>query len=136
MSDVVTIRLAGEPKGKGRPRFGNGRTFTPAATRAYEAALRYAAQETMGSRPLMTGPLDVIVMASFPIPKSFSKSKRSDALIGEVRPVVKPDIDNLLKVIDALNGVVFEDDKQIVKAEIEKRYASSPCLEIQVRARA
>lgn len=138
MNDVVTIRLAGAPQGKGRPRFARatGRAFTPAATRSYEAALRYVAQESMGDRPLMTGPLDVIVMASFPIPKSFSKTKRSDALIGEVRPVVKPDIDNLLKVIDALNGVVFEDDKQIVKAEVEKRYASSPCLEIQVRTRA
>jgi Holliday junction resolvase RusA-like endonuclease len=130
----VIIRLAGEPKGKGRPRFAraSGRAFTPAATRSYEAALRYAAQETMGERPLMVGALEILVVANFPVPKSFSKAKRLAALAGEARPTVKPDVDNLLKTIDALNGVVFEDDKQIVSATVQKFYSDRPDLTIRV----
>ena len=52
MIEPVFIRLSGEPKGKGRPRFvkQSGRAFTPSATRSYEAALRFAAQEAMARR--------------------------------------------------------------------------------------
>ena len=42
--DRVAFTIPGEPIGKGRPRFGNGRTYTPARTRAYEAAIASAAQ--------------------------------------------------------------------------------------------
>lgn len=134
MSGSVIIRLAGEPKGKGRPRFAraNGRAFTPAATRSYESALRYAAQEIMGSRPLLTGPLEVLVVAAFPIPASFSKAKRADAIMGTLRPTKKPDADNLMKTLDALNGVVFVDDAQVVEGAIKKVYAEKPELTIQV----
>jgi Holliday junction resolvase RusA-like endonuclease len=136
VADSIVIRLDGEPQGKGRPRFvrATGRAFTPASTRSYEAKLAYQAQEIMAGRPLLSGPLRVLVVACFPIPKSFSKGKRLDALQGIVYPTVKPDVDNLLKCLDALNGVVWEDDKLVVSAEVQKRYASQPCLEIEVRA--
>ncbi|WP_082524133.1 RusA family crossover junction endodeoxyribonuclease [Methylobacterium sp. Leaf399] len=39
---------------------------------------------------------------------------------------------NLLKVLDALNEVVWRDDKQIAKAAIEKRYGAKPELVIQI----
>lgn len=134
----ILIRLSGNPQGKERPRFvrASGRAFTPAATRSYEAALRYRAQEVMGETPPLTGPLEVLVVAGFPIPQSMSKGKRAQALIGELRPVVKPDIDNLLKCFDALNGVVWVDDKQIVVATVKKLYALDPALSIQVKAAA
>jgi Holliday junction resolvase RusA-like endonuclease len=132
----VTIRLAGDPHGKGRPRFvrSTGHAFTPAATRSYEAALRYAAQEAMEGRELLSGPLRIMVVAGFPIPTSFSKSKRLDALVGSVHPTKRPDCDNLLKCVDALNGVVWADDKQIIEARIIKTYTGSPGLTIQVTA--
>ncbi len=132
---LVTIRLTGEPEGKGRPRFDrrSGRAYTPASTRSYEAALRLAAQAEMAGRPLMTGALEVLIVAAFPIPKSFSKAKRSDALVGALRPTRKPDADNLLKGIDALNGVVWEDDAQVTDATVKKIYAERPELTIQVR---
>lgn len=131
---MITIRLLGTPQGKGRARFvrSTGHAFTPQATRSYEAALRYAAQAVMGNRSLLEGPLEVTVVAAFQIPKSFSKTKRLDALSGALRPTVKPDADNLLKCIDALNGVVFADDKQIVLATIMKIYADKPDLTVQI----
>lgn len=134
MSVPILIRLAGEPKGKGRPRFvkQTGRAFTPAATRSYEAALRFAAQEAMGERAPLDGPLAVTIIAGFPIPASWSKHKRAQAAAGLIWPTVKPDADNLAKMLDALNEVVWRDDKQAVDVHIRKRYSAAPNLLISV----
>jgi Holliday junction resolvase RusA-like endonuclease len=138
LNPIVTIRLAGEPNGKGRPRIStrNGmvRAYTPEKTRNYSAALRMAAETAMGDRPLFDGPVVVTVSASFSIPASFGKKKRLDALGDFIFPTKKPDIDNIAKHFDALNGVVWTDDKNVVEATILKRYAQAPQLEIQVRA--
>jgi Holliday junction resolvase RusA-like endonuclease len=131
MTDWINIRLAGVPKGKGRPRFSraSGRAYTPEATRSYEGALRYAAQQVMGDRAPLEGPLMVVMTASFPIPASWSKKKRADAYYAPV----KPDADNLAKVLDALNEVVFKDDKQVVYLNIGKIYTATPALEISIK---
>jgi Holliday junction resolvase RusA-like endonuclease len=127
MTPVVTIRLAGEPNGKGRPRIStrNGmvRAYTPEKTRNYSAALRMAAQVAMGGRSLFDGPVAVIISCSFGIPVSFSRRKQLDALSGVIYPTKKPDIDNIAKHLDALNGVVWTDDKNVVHASIFKHYA-------------
>lgn len=135
MTDTIIIRLAGVPQGKGRPRFAraSGRAFTPAATRSYEAALRYAAQEAMGNREPLAGPLDVTIYAGFPVPKSMPKRDQSRALSGELRPTKKPDADNLAKTCDALNEVVWRDDAQIVELRVRKCFDAAPCLTIFVR---
>lgn len=135
MRGPVQITLSGEPHGKGRPRFARstGHAFTPAKTRAYESALRYAAQESMNGEPPLEGPLSVVVVAIFPVPSSWSAKKQRAALAGEIWPTVMPDADNLLKVLDACNEVVFRDDKQIIDARIVKRYGDRPRLVIEVR---
>lgn len=129
----IFISLSGEPKGKGRPRFGNGRAFTPAATKSYEGVLRLEAQNVMGTRPPLEGPLSIVVSMFMPIPKSWSKRKRADALSGVLRPIVKPDWDNGAKMTDALNEVVWRDDSQVVDGRVIKRYSDRPRLEISIR---
>ncbi len=59
--ESLTIRLAGEPLAKGRVRFvkSTGHAFTPERTVNYESRLAHAAQEAMGDRPLLEGPLKV-----------------------------------------------------------------------------
>jgi Holliday junction resolvase RusA-like endonuclease len=132
MSAPITITLAGEPRGKGRPRFGNGRSYTDAKTLNYEAALRVAAMEAMGARKPIDGPVSVNIEARVPVPMSWSQKKRSSALCGEVKPMTKPDIDNIVKTWDALNHVVFNDDRQIVQASVRKVYHEKPALIITV----
>lgn len=131
----VQIVLAGEPQGKGRPRFARatGHAFTPAATRKYESALRLAAQDAMNDEPPLEGPLTAVVVAIFPVPASWSNKKRQAALAGHVWPTTIPDADNLLKVLDACNEIVWRDDKQIVDARIVKRYGDRPRLIVEVR---
>lgn len=132
----ITIRLAGVPVGKGRARFvrSTGHAFTPQKTRNYESALRIAGGEAMVGRAPLEGPLSVSVVAAFPVPTSWSLKKKQAARDGTVRPTGKPDADNLLKTLDALNQIVYRDDAQIVEATIRKVYSETPGLCVIVTA--
>jgi Holliday junction resolvase RusA-like endonuclease len=134
MSESIVIELSGAPVGKGRPRFvrSTGMAFTPAKTRTYESHLRLAAQDAMGARPPIEGPVRVTMIARLPIPKSWSKRKISEARLGLHRPITKPDVDNYLKLLDAFNQLVFRDDSQIVEATVRKTYSEKPALRIEI----
>lgn len=140
---MIVVTLPGEPEGKGRPRFrviapkGGGRPFasvyTPAETKTYERALGWAGKAAMAGRSPLSAPLAVTVTAIIGVPPSWSNRKRDAALAGAIFATGRPDIDNLVKIgLDGLNGVVWLDDKQIVKLSAEKRYGENPCLEIAV----
>ncbi len=67
------------------------------------------------------------VTAYMPIPKSASKKRHELMLSGAIRPTVKPDWDNIGKLVaDALNGVAYDDDKCIVDAQVRKFYSETP----------
>lgn len=131
---MILIELTGAPSGKGRPRFirATGHAYTPEKTRNYESSLRLAAQDAMNGAAPLEGPLAVTVHALFPVPASWSRKKRDDALSGLLRPTTKPDADNILKVLDALNEVVFRDDKQVVDARVVKTYSARPAMRIEI----
>ena len=77
--------------------------------------------QDLGHEPA-TGKCSVHVLAQFEIPKSWPKKRREAAVRGEVAPG-KPDIDNVVKIaLDAINGVVFEDDAQVNRINATKRY--------------
>lgn len=133
----ICIELAGPPRGKGRGRAvsipGRGaRVYSDPETVKYEAQLRYAATRAMEGRPPLDGPVRVVMEVRFPVPGSWSKKARERALSGSTFPTVKPDLDNSFKLADALNELVFRDDKQIVKVEISKRYSDQPGMTIEV----
>lgn len=133
MKDALIFVVPGLPQGKGRARFGNGRAYTPAKTVAYEGLIALAGQEAMSGRPIIEGPVYIVVNAFFPIPKSWSKAKRAAALAGSAWHTGKPDGDNILKAVgDGLNQVVFKDDSQISFAKITKRYAETARVEIMI----
>lgn len=68
-----------------------------------------------------------------PIPKSDSKKKRELKLSGKIRPTMKPDNDNIAKsVLDALNGVAYLDDKQIVELAVDKKYGEEPYVYVKL----
>lgn len=132
---AIRIVVAGAPRGKQRPRFvrATGHAFTPQETRSYEAVLQLAAQQAMRGRPLLEGPVSVQISAGFPIPASWSIKRKDKAVRGLERPTVKPDADNIVKIAgDALNQIVWRDDRQIVECGIGKHYSVSPSLIIEV----
>jgi Holliday junction resolvase RusA-like endonuclease len=129
----IVIELVGKPKGKGRARVTRaGIAFTPAATRSYETALRWAAQVAMQGRKPLTGPLSLNVEAFLPVPRSWSKKKQRMAIAGLVRPTGRPDLDNIIKSTDALNAVVWNDDTQVVDVRASKSYSDKPRLVLTV----
>ena len=123
--DALFTLVNDPPRGKARPRFTRtGRCYTPATTRQAENSVRRAAG--MEQSPLQ-GALGVVVLAVFPIPKRWSKKKQQEAMAGLLRPAVKPDFDNVAKLYcDALNGLMWEDDKQIVDGRCIKVYGQRP----------
>ena len=61
------------------------------------------------------------------------KKERSLRLSGSHRPVVKPDTDNYIKsTLDGLNGLLWEDDNQIVDLIAHKYYSDNPRVEVEV----
>jgi Holliday junction resolvase RusA-like endonuclease len=137
MTTPFVIEFCGEPVAKGRPRFasigGKPRAYSPAKTRHYEAALQYAAQQAMDGRPLLVGALSMSIVASLPVPQSWSNKKRVQALAGKIAPTKRPDVDNYAKIAaDALNAVVFLDDSQITFLMVSKVYGERPSLRIEV----
>ena len=70
----------------------------------------------------MEGPLYAIVKVNMRVPKSASKKRRQEMLDAKIYPTKKPDLDNCIKQLDALNGVAFADDSQIIYIDAAKRY--------------
>lgn len=134
--DEVTFEIIGEPKGKGRPRFariGNGvRTYTPKDTENYESYIRISYLNTAGKKKL-EGQIQAEITGVFPVPKSESKKRRAAMLAGEILHTKKIDCDNLAKtILDALNGIAYDDDKQVCRLFVEKRYGEIPCVKVKL----
>ena len=128
----MIFKVEGQPQGKGRPRFTrSGHCFTPQSTRDYEFMI--ASEYKMAKGELLDGYVRVNIKAYYKIPKATTKINRGKIEAGLLKPAVKPDVDNVVKaVLDALNGIAYHDDNQVVYCSIEKDYAEEPCLIVEV----
>jgi Holliday junction resolvase RusA-like endonuclease len=131
---MIKLTIPGEPCAKQRPRTTKqGHTYTPQKTVNYETLVRelYILQNF---RQQLEGELVMTVRAYFTIPKSASKKKAADMVGGRIRPTKRPDWDNVGKIIsDALNGLAYHDDSQIVTATVEKWYSAEPRVEVEIQ---
>lgn len=136
---TVSFVIPGAPIAKGRPKTAvvNGRAiiYTPSKTRREEGAIRLMADEAMAGAAPIEGPIAVAIVHHMPIPASWSGVKQRRARDGLIMPTGRPDWENLAKLaLDALNGIVYRDDAQIVSAQVAKRYSTEPRTEISVTA--
>lgn len=127
---VLTIRIPGEIRGKGRPKFstrgGFARAYTDAKTANAETWIKSCAIEQVG-QPVLEGALAISITVCVGIPQSWPKGKKACALAGEIRPTAKPDWDNIGKLLcDSLNGIVWKDDAQITDVTFSRRYGELP----------
>lgn len=134
---MIAFSIPGQPTAKGRPRFAQrGRfmsAYTPAETRNAEAFVKLLATQAMAGRAAYLGPLSVALVAWFEVPASASKKRKAAMLDQQVFPVGKPDADNLLKLYgDALNGIVWKDDSQIVRCSVRKVYGTPARVELSI----
>lgn len=120
----VTFDLEGPPQGKGRARStASGRHYTPDKTVSYETRLAWTFRQAAPSWVPLAGPVRIMVTAVFNPPQSITDRQRREIAAGNLFPTVKPDLDNVLKIVaDGLNGIAYIDDKQIVRANLLKVY--------------
>lgn len=101
-------------RGQGRPRFGNGRAYKAKADTDYEREIADKFVSS-GGRHFGSQPLMVSIDVYRALPKSAPKSVKTEP------DTLKPDCDNIAKaVLDALNGVAWDDDSQVVSLQVRK----------------
>ena len=121
---MISFTVPGDPIAQPRPqistRGGFARAFVPRVhpIYVYRDAIQLAAKVAMAGQAPITGPVALRVWLCIARPKSHSKARRLDDSHTQ-----KPDASNVLKGLeDALNGVCWVDDSQIVDARISKRW--------------
>lgn len=133
----ICFEVPGEPVAKARARvFFNKRanrvmSMTPTKTATYEQFIKLVAADHFPAP--IPGPLVMTVRVYRSIPKSLSRKLIEQAEAGIIRPTTRPDSDNYLKgCLDALNGIAFRDDSQVVSVHVHKFYSGVPRTEIEV----
>ena len=106
----------GSVRGQGRPRFTKGGiAYEAREDKAFKSDLRAAYIEQVGSDGFGKEPVSVHISIRRPLPKSRPKKVFSE------HDIYKPDADNIAKaVLDALSGLAFDDDRQVVSLSVIK----------------
>ena len=136
---MISFSVEGQPVPMARPRTvrnnGKVRTYNPEKSTNYKTAVKLKAIAKM-KREMLT-PTDKLVELDvsfyFKPPKSTPKYKLKQITDNAVLYPVHKDIDNLVKsVMDAMNKVVYIDDKQVVQLKANKYYGMEERTEIKV----
>lgn len=144
MTDPITFTVPGLPVGQPRQRHRlakskSGQMFTrnyipgDDPIHDFKSAVKFAALQAFGNRPLLTGPLAMRLTFRLKRNKGETKKRSDNPPLYATR---SPDFDNLAKgVCDALNAVVWNDDAQIAEASITKLVAAaseSPGVDVEI----
>lgn len=108
---IHKFRIYGTVRGQGRPRMRlNGHAYKDPKDRAWEDAIKSAYINSNGIN-FGTKPVIIAAIIHRAMPNSRPKYREAEM------DVYKPDTSNILKSIeDALNGIAYEDDKQVIAA--------------------
>lgn len=136
----VSFHVPGKPQGKARARtfynqnLGKHMSVTPESTVLYENLIKTMyIREAKGCKFEKEVPVTLRIIARYTPAKSTSKKKMQQMLNGEILPLKKPDMDNIVKVIaDALNGVAYLDDSQIVLVKAKKVYSAIEGVDVAI----
>jgi len=133
----IEFKIKGKVKAKQSVKFGrNGIKYTPRDMVEYANLVKLSfinKYPDWDINNFTDKPLKAEITVFMPVPQSYSKKKREQALSNQIRPTVKPDCDNIAKNInDALNGIVYPDDKQIVSLTVNKFYSDNELVSIKI----
>ena len=128
---IVNFTVPGEPKSKLRHRTTKqGFTYNPKQNIEYENWVKqcYCVKH---KQKMLTGQIRAEIKAYFKIPKSTSKKRKKLMIEEKIRPTKKPDTDNIAKIVlDSLNKIAFDDDKQVIDLRVLKFYSENPRVEV------
>ena len=121
-----------EPQGSARAFVVNGRavvTSTNKKLKPYRQELTHTAMNALagdGTAAPMAGkhvPVSMVIDFHLERPKSIPKKRN--------HLVVKPDMDKLIRsTLDALTGIIYQDDAQVVELNVRKHYGVPERAEI------
>ncbi len=113
-----------------------GYKYLDASVVKYRKTLRTMAIAQMREQKAekLTDSIAVDVIYSFQRPQSFRKKEREEIDSGKTMPkITKPDIDNLTKaILDALNGIAWNDDAQIAEISARKIWSKQDQIEVKI----
>lgn len=134
MTDTrIMIHVPGIPLAFARPASNGKFRYTPAPQRKKMQMIEMVAAEAMRGRKPLEGPVSASIRCYWPWPKSMSKKKRQ--AYGAKFRASKPDADNAAKLtLDALNGIAYVDDSQVVDLVVMKRYSDEPGTSVTIEA--
>lgn len=116
--------------GKQRPRVINGHAFTPKETREYESQVVQAFAMTKNDLDF-DGAFEAFITIYVPMPKGWSRRKREENRY-PIR-IMTPDLDNAAKaILDALNGLAYKDDKQVVSLSVSRMWGAEEFVEVDL----
>lgn len=130
---TIAIYIPGKAVAQSRPRFArrgdNVSTYDAAPSRDYKSWVKHCALEVIKQTgaALITRdvPLQMVMTVTISRPASAPKKR--------ICPVVKPDLDNIQKTVqDALEGIVYQADQQIVSIRSVKRYGAFDGVEVRL----
>lgn len=114
---------------------GFARAFDPPRSRAWKKVARGFFAAAMEGRPLLAGPLEVVIVAVLPCPPSQHRRRVPAPRRWHTGP--RLDWDNIGKIVcDAAQGVVFADDGQVARGIVERWVAAqdeAPSVLVEVR---
>ena len=115
MMRSVTFTVEGRPRAKQSFRYSRKGGYTDAGVKGWQSTVAQQAALAMRGRDRFAGPVAVIL--EFYLPDNHRR-----------------DADNLSKgVLDALNGIVFDDDAQVVDLHITKHVRKPAGVWVEVR---
>jgi crossover junction endodeoxyribonuclease RusA len=131
VTGVPTVRVDGVPAGQGNLRRSpsGGMYESSHGTRPWRFAVAAAVRDELGDEPVTREPVALVCRFSFVRPMSHTK-KSGGLVSGAPWTMVRnPDLDKLARaVLDALTGVLYGDDAQVVQLVLFKSYGPSAGL--------
>lgn len=125
---MITLDLFGTPVPQARPKFfrRNDHVGSYDPQKNLRDGFRWQIKGQYRNDPLLC-PLRLDLIFFMPIPASKSKLKKKQMANGLIAHACKPDLDNLVKFIcDAMEGIIFKNDSQIVEMHLKKIYSEKP----------
>ena len=130
---MIELTVPGEAVPQARPRVTRCGTYDPPKCRVYKQKVGLVAKTAMRGKEPLRGPVKMSIIVYRGIPKSWTKKKKLSAMTGGVYPTTKPDIDNLLKgIMDALKGICWGDDAQVVTVDARKVYDACARVHLKI----
>ena len=128
LGEPAYYTVTGNPSPKTRPRFGNGRVYDN--QKDLKSRISYELKSQHDYVMPFEGPLKLEVTFFMPLPQRLRRKNHTDFYPPHS---VKPDLDNLLKLLlDACNGVIIKDDALVSCIVSQKVYSQIARTELTI----